>query len=271
MAGSRKIRLLEAATWLGRGLDEEALKAARASVVVPASRHQVGPWEWLGSPCAVGLLILDGRVARGLRVEGTTSHGIEMLGSGDLLRPWTFEGGSSSFPASEDWNVLSALECAVLDLDYVKATLRWPRIGINLLDSAIERSRSLSYLLTARQAPRLEARILLTLWHLADRWGRVYADGVVLDLPKLTHEMIANMIAARRPSVTTGLRHLRDLGLVEVQSRGRWLLRGDPASALELVTGEATAPRDEAEPAGLPTVARKLADQPDESGVTAAS
>jgi CRP/FNR family transcriptional regulator, cyclic AMP receptor protein len=238
--GSRKIRLLEAASWLGRGLDDEALQTARATVVVPMTRHEVGPWEWLDSPCAVGLLILEGRIARGLRVEGTTSHGIEMLGAGDLLRPWTFEGESSSFPASEDWTVLSDLECAVLNLDYVKATLRWPRIGINLLDSVIERSRSLSYLLTARQAPRLEARILLTLWHLADRWGRVNDDGVVLDLPKLTHEMIANMIAARRPSVTSGLRRLRDLGLVDVQSRGRWLLRGDPASALELVSGGAS-------------------------------
>lgn len=235
MASDSAIRLLEAAPWLGRGLTGEALQTARGSVVVPRSSHAAGPWEWIGPSAAVGLLILEGRIVRGLHVEGAPSHGVEMLGQGDLLKPWSYEGQSSSLPTSEDWTVLSRLELAVLDVAYVRATLRWPRIGINLLDSVIERARSLSYLLTARQAPRLEARILLTLWHLADRWGHVSPEGVVLDLPKLTHEMIASMVAARRPSVTTGIRHLRDLGLVEVQSRGRWLLRGDPGSAVDAV------------------------------------
>ncbi len=187
----------------------------------------------------MGLLILEGRIARGVQLDDAPGHGVEMLGGGDVLKPWSYEGHSSSLPANEDWVVLQRLELAVLDVAFVRATLKWPRISINLLDSVIERARSLSYLLTARQAPRLEARILLTLWHLADRWGRVTADGVIVDLPKLTHEMIANMIAARRPSVTTGLRNLRELGLVEVQSRGRWLLRGDPGTALATIGGTA--------------------------------
>lgn len=251
VASESAIRLLEAAPWLGHGLAAESLSQARDSVVVPRSSHEVGTWEWIGPPAAVGLLILDGRIVRGLQVEGAPGHGVEMLGAGDLLKPWSYEGRSASLPTNEDWTVLTRLELAVLDVAYVRATLRWPRIGINLLDSVIERARSLSYLLTARQAPRLEARILLTLWHLADRWGHVTTEGVVLDLPKLTHEMIANMVAARRPSVTTGIRHLRDLGLVEVQSRGRWLLRGEPGPALDLVVhslpdapsdGEATEP-----------------------------
>ncbi len=60
-------------------------------------------------------------------------------------------------------------------------------------------------------------------------------DGVVLELPRLTHELIARMVAARRPSVTTGLRHLRELGLIRVEPGGRWLLCGDPIEALHAV------------------------------------
>jgi Mn-dependent DtxR family transcriptional regulator len=59
---------------------------------------------------------------------------------------------------------------------------------------------------------------------------------VVLELPNLTHEMIARMVAARRPSVTTAIRRLRELGVVEVQTRGHWILRGDPVEALAAIT-----------------------------------
>lgn len=231
------MRLIEIAPWLGEGLAAEDREVARRTILVPRIAAEVGPWGWTGSRPAVGLLIVSGTVARSLRVEGASDHGIEILGEGDLLRPWTYHGESSSLPASEGFTVLTRLEMAVLDVAYVRATLRWPRISINLLDSVIERARSVSYFLTARQVPRLEARILVILWHLADRWGHVSSEGVVLDMPKLTHEMIAHMVAARRPSVTTGIRHLRDLGLVDVRSRGRWLLRGNPSTALAALDG----------------------------------
>jgi CRP/FNR family transcriptional regulator, cyclic AMP receptor protein len=231
----RAIRLLEEAPWLGEGLGEEALATARRDAIVPSSVHDPGTWRWDGPEPAVGLLIIDGRIARGLHVDEASAHGIEILGDGDLLRPWTFRGESMSIPSSADWVVMAELHLAVLDLAFVRAAMRWPRISINLLDSTVERTRTLSYFLTARQVARLEARILLTLWHLADRWGHVSPEGVVLELPKLTHEMIARMVAARRPSVTTGIRHLREIGVVEVRSRGRWLLRGDPVEALRRV------------------------------------
>jgi hypothetical protein len=64
----------------------------------------------------------------------------------------------------------------------------------------------------------------------------------VLDLPRLTHEMIARMVAARRPSVTTGIRHLRELGVVETDVGGRWLLRGNPIEALRLVESQPASP-----------------------------
>jgi hypothetical protein len=59
--------------------------------------------------------------------------------------------------------------------------------------------------------PRIDRRLLLLLWHLADRWGRVTPDGVRIPM-RLTHTLLADLVAARRPSVTTAFAQLEDEG-----------------------------------------------------------
>jgi CRP/FNR family transcriptional regulator, cyclic AMP receptor protein len=78
----------------------------------------------------------------------------------------------------------------------------------------------------------VEQRLLVALWHMADRWGRVAPDGVVLDL-RLTHETLASVVGARRPTVTLGLQHLAADGSVVRRADGRFVLRGDPPGHLE--------------------------------------
>jgi hypothetical protein len=229
------VKLLDVAPWLGEGLEGEELEAARRELVVACASFQPGPWKWPGRDPKIGFLILRGRIARGLHLKDAPAHGIEILGEGDLMRPWTFRGATAPIPSQTDWKVMARLDLAVLDTSFVRGMSRWPELGINLLELSIERTRTLSYFLAARQVSRLEGRILLTLWQLADRWGHVTADGVVLELPKLTHEVLARMIAARRPSVTTGIRHLRELGLLEVKPGGRWVLHGDPVESVRTV------------------------------------
>lgn len=60
------------------------------------------------------------------------------------------------------------------------------------------------------------------------------ADGVVVPIP-LTHELLASIVGARRPSVTTALRSLREEGLVERCEDGSWLLHGDPPENLRVL------------------------------------
>jgi Crp-like helix-turn-helix domain len=44
-------------------------------------------------------------------------------------------------------------------------------------------------------------------WHLAERWGRVSGNGVLVPLA-LTHRILGQLVGARRPTVSTALREL---------------------------------------------------------------
>jgi CRP/FNR family transcriptional regulator, cyclic AMP receptor protein len=69
---------------------------------------------------------------------------------------------------------------------------------------------------------------LLTLfWHLAERWGRVTPDGVLLPLT-LSHRMLGQLVGARRPTVSTALGALTRAGEVSRALDGTWLLTGSP-------------------------------------------
>ena len=82
----------------------------------------------------------------------------------------------------------------------------------------------LSVRLVILEMRHVHLKVLLLLWHLADRWGRVTSEGVRLNL-ELTHELIASMIGAHRTSVTLAVRKLSDEGRITRDRRG-WLLVG---------------------------------------------
>jgi predicted PurR-regulated permease PerM len=64
---------------------------------------------------------------------------------------------------------------------------------------------------------------------MADRWGRVTPHGVSLSL-RLTHELLADLIAVQRPSVTLSLQQLERQGRIARDS-GKILLLGQPPFA----------------------------------------
>ena len=65
----------------------------------------------------------------------------------------------------------------------------------------------------------MRPRLLLLLWHLAERWGRVTPDGVRIPL-RLRHHMLADLLAVRRPSATAALQPLMSEGLVRCDEDG---------------------------------------------------
>ena len=76
---------------------------------------------------------------------------------------------------------------------------------------------------------------MLLFWHLADRWGRVRPDGIVVPLP-VTHDVIAQVVGAQRPTVTGALQRLALSGKLRRRPDRTWLLAGhtSPASGLGL-------------------------------------
>jgi len=78
--------------------------------------------------------------------------------------------------------------------------------------------------------PRVDVRLHMLLWELADRWGTVHPDGVHVPL-HLTHETLGELVAARRPTVSKALRELAERGIATWDG-DHWLLLGDPPAGL---------------------------------------
>ena len=211
-------------------MSAEQLAVAERHLV--AAVRQLDPGEWDGTweggddPTGhLGLLVLDGLVLREQRI-GTVSAA-ELLGAGDVLRPWLTGQEGSSLPATGRWQVLQPTTFAILDRRFATVAGRWPEIGAALMERSVQRARLLAFQMTIASVRRIDARLLLLFWRLADRWGRVTSDGVVVPL-RLTHGWLASLVGAQRPSVTTALGNLAGAGRVERLADGSWLLRGDP-------------------------------------------
>lgn len=205
---------------------QTARQASLASVVdVPSGR-----WEASveGDPAreGYGLLVLDGVLVR--RVGYGGRFGAELLGDGDLLRPWDFE-GDDTIGFETTWRVLAGTRLAVLDVHWTERMARYTQVGPALAGRALARSRRLAAMMAIAQQPRLDERLWMLFWELADRHGRVHADGVHVDLP-LTHEVLSHLVAARRPSVSGALTKLSAQGRLR-RDRGAWVLSGDPPAS----------------------------------------
>jgi CRP-like cAMP-binding protein len=126
----------------------------------------------------------------------------------------------------------------VLDEQFALRAARYPSLTGQLVARAVQRSRDLAVNMAIVHQTRVDVRLHILLWHLARRWGRVRSDGVSLPLP-ITHSVLADLVAARRQTVTRALAELAAGGLVQATGDG-WLLSGPPPSpVLTQVTARA--------------------------------
>src|SRR3954471_16249197 len=225
------IPLLEAQPDLADGLSPEDEAQARRHVVALLDNVEPGPWEpgarYPTDPAFFGLLVIDGMISRDVELGGRRCS--ELLGPGDLLRPWDYdEGDAASVPSESAWSVLEPARVAVLDGRFARVACRYPELVARLIARTLRRSRWLAILLTISSMPRVDARVLALFWHLADRWGHVTLDGVVVPV-RLTHDMVGRLVGAHRPSVTTALSELTRADRISRLPHG-WLLRGAPPS-----------------------------------------
>jgi CRP/FNR family cyclic AMP-dependent transcriptional regulator len=232
---SEAVRLLEADPDLGALLNPPRRADAERELVVRTHRLSVGPWDVARLTAAsadhVGLLILEGVLSRELVVADHVSA--ELLGPGDLVRPWQGGTRASLLPVDALWSVLSSLTVAVLDRRFAAEAARYPEITAVLFDRLSERSVRLATTQAISQLTRVDRRLKALFWHLAERWGRVSGAGVVVPLA-LTHRILGQLVGARRPTVSTALSELAERGELVRRPDGSWLLRGDPPDASSL-------------------------------------
>ena len=229
---TRRVALLEVDPDLGAGLAPDRLPLARSELTAPVVRLPRGAWDG-GALAAsdngnVGLLLLEGIVAREVVLADTVST--ELLGAGDLLRPWSQGAQPELLAKAVRWQVLAETRLAVLGRPFARAIAGWPEVNAALIDRTCARAHRLATMQAISHLNSVDRRLLALFWHLAERWGRITPDGVVVPL-KLSHRLLAELVGARRPTVTSALNSLAATGALQRRSDATWLLTGDPPGA----------------------------------------
>jgi hypothetical protein len=239
--------LLEVDPDLGEGLSADEFSEARRRALARVIELSPPSWnpDYLRAEAErawLGLFVVDGLLIRRVTVGKRTA--CELFGPSDLFRPWDTDGEYHPLPISVDWLVLKPTRLAVLDTSFVVRVAPWPTINSQIVSRLAQRARYLALLQAVTHLPRADARLLILFWLLAERWGRVGADGVSVLLP-LTHQVLAMLIGARRPTVTLALQRLTRAGFLIRETRDRWLLTNtgieclNHPESLEIVEGSA--------------------------------
>jgi CRP/FNR family cyclic AMP-dependent transcriptional regulator len=199
-----------------------------AELVLPAVALKLdrGPWQpGANEPSGdhLGFLVLDGLLGRRVLLP-ERGRSLELLGKGDIFRPWQEDSPSFSEVA---WTVIEPTSIAVLDSEFKARANQMPELMELFADRALRRSRRLAVNAAIANTVGVEDRLLLLLWQLAELWGRKRPEGVVLPF-RLSHQTLADLVGARRPTVTLSLRSLAEHGAVRRGSSGEWILTGDP-------------------------------------------
>lgn len=182
----------------------------------------------------IGALVLEGLLIRRVGIDGR--FGAELLGEGDLLRPWQQEWDSPMLPLETGWSIVEPARVAVLDHEFVQRISRYPELAPAFVARAMQRARNLAVNMAIVHQARVDVRLRMLLWHLAGRWGRVRTEGTVLPL-RLTHALLADLVAARRPTVTSAISELSRRGLLRASGDEWVLFGGPPGELLDFDTG----------------------------------
>ena len=123
--------------------------------------------------------------------------------------------------------MLAQCRVAMIDERAALALAAYPEISAVVLERVERRAYRLARAQAIVALNRVDRRVLTMLWHLAERWGRMTAEGVLLPL-NISHRLLGQLVGARRPTVSTAAGELERQGLVHRRTDGAWLLLGEP-------------------------------------------
>jgi len=226
------VALLDADPDFRAGVPADALAAARRVVVVPRLDVAPGPWEpprttsWPDP--VTGVVVLEGLVARDVELGSRVST--QFLGPGDIVDPWGAQ--DDMLPCRVRWEAHRDVVLGVLDGRFALAARRWPSLLAVVQRKLCERADRLAAQSAALQLPRVEERVLAVLWQLAERFGRVRPDGVVIPF-NVSHRLIGQLAGARRPTVSLAVKELCAATLLTRGDDGSWFLANGSRGSLE--------------------------------------
>ena len=225
------VRVFEYEPDLLAGVDARSAAHLTRRAAAPRVWVEAGRWAPPRDDAArrsLGLLVLDGLMTRTINVSGRECP--ELIGAGDLLRPWDHTGEDASVSQAATWTALERSTVAVLDERFAAIVCRWPAVVGALLSRSIQRSRTVAFHCAIAHIRHADTRLLMLLWHLADRWGRMTPAGVHVPV-RLTHELMAHLACMRRPTASSALQRLSRRGEIVRRTDGTWLLLGDAPAA----------------------------------------
>lgn len=223
--------LLELDPDLGRMLSPERLAAA-GSLTVSVQELAEGPLDVArlqgASPSHLGLLLIDGVITREILLGSTLST--ELLGPGDIVRPWGTDDAVELLETAVRWTVLSRAGVALLDRHTAVELCAFPELYAALMDRLSQRSARLATTQAISQTTRVDRRLIALFWHLAERWGRMTPEGVQVPL-RLSHRLLGQLVGARRPTVSAALAELAARVELVRRQDGTWLLPSRPVAS----------------------------------------
>jgi hypothetical protein len=232
------VRLLDVDPSLARGIERRVLDEARETLIADVIRIEPGEWEAAhdkpASPLFLGYLILEGAFTREVSVSSRPS--LELLGPGDLIRPWVAPRALEVMHVSADWALLTTGHLAIIGEDFHRQAQAFPTILTVLMDRVVARARWVGFQVALCQLPRIDHRLILTFRYVAERWGVAGPRGVKIPI-RLSHRSLAAMIGARRPKVSSALTQLSDLELIEQDKDGTWTFFGADVDPMALLAG----------------------------------
>jgi CRP/FNR family transcriptional regulator, cyclic AMP receptor protein len=209
------------------GVPAEDHPLAERTLIVPlvsARNEDLGDVISAQIPGAFDFLIVEGVVLKETTLVRQSA--LELLGPGDLLAPPLTPARQLESRAISRYLAHGQASLAAVEDHVRQAARRWPGIADFLHDRLARQTHHASMHLAMLHLPRAEDRLIALFADLAERFGHITADGILLDLP-LTHEIIGGLVASRRSTVTLALQQVASNGMIARLEGDRWKL--DPS------------------------------------------
>ena len=189
----------------------------RAGVRVAERRYGAGDLIFVpGDPDEQLYFLLDGTVRLYTLYGSYKQATVALLKDGGVFGELSLKEKSSQRCFAKA--VSGARVAVVRKTSLVELVRRDPAFAVTLLSSLSERVAQSEAALDSLLSREVSARLTRLLLNLGERFGKITASGIVLDV-RLTHQDLSEMIFSTREAVSKAMSAFQREGLIEVRNR----------------------------------------------------